>query len=134
MFEEFAAPYIAPLMERIREKGLPAILHICGKTHRLLEQMADTGAQVLSLDQVDLAEGRERVGDRVTLMGNVRPAETLLGGTPEHVEAEAKECLEKALDSPKGLILASGCEVPLNSPFENVEALMTAARTYGRFK
>lgn len=133
MFEEFAAPYIAPMMQRIKEKGLPAMLHICGKTHRLFEQMADTGADVLSLDVVDLAEARERVGDRVTLMGNVRPAETLLRGTPEQVEAEARECLEKAKDNPKGFILASGCEVPLGSPFENIDALMAAARKYGQF-
>lgn len=132
MFEEFAGPYITPVMERIKEAGLPAMLHICGKTHRLFEQMAGTGAGVLSLDQADLAEARERVGDRVTLMGNVRPAQTLLNGTPEQVEAEARECLEKALDSPKGFILASGCEVPLNSPFENVEALMAAARKHGQ--
>ncbi len=133
MFEEFAGPYITPVMQRIKGAGLPAMLHICGKTHRLFEQMADTGADVLSLDQVDLAEARERVGDRVTLMGNVRPAQTLLNGTPEQVEAEVRECLEKALDSPKGFILASGCEVPLNAPFENVEALMAAARKYGKF-
>ncbi|MCK4298035.1 MAG: hypothetical protein KAX80_00805 [Planctomycetes bacterium] len=29
-------------------------------------------------------------------------------------------------------MLASGCEVPLNAPFENVEALMAAARKYGK--
>ena len=131
-FEEFAAPYIAPLMGRIKEKGLPAMLHICGKTHMLLEQMADTGADVLSLDVVDLAEARARVGSRVTLMGNVRPAQTLLNGTPAEVEAEARECLEKALGSPKGFILSSGCEVPLHTPSANIDALMAAARKFGR--
>ena len=132
-FEEFAGPYIAPLMKRIKEKGLPAMLHICGKTHRLLEQMADTGADVLSLDVVDLAEARTRVGSRVTLMGNVRPAQTLLNGTPAEVEAEARECLEKALGNPKGFILSSGCEVPLHTPSANIDALMAAGRKFGRF-
>jgi uroporphyrinogen decarboxylase len=132
MFEEFAAPYIEPIMAHIKSAGLPAMLHICGKTHRLLEQMADTGAGVLSVDVVDLAEARERVGERVTLMGNVRPSETLLRGTPADVEAEARGCLEAGLASPGGFILASGCEVPLNTPFENVETLMATASRYGQ--
>jgi uroporphyrinogen decarboxylase len=133
LFREFAEPYIAPLCERIRAHGFPAILHICGKTHRLWEAMADTGANVLSLDQADLAEAKSRVGHRVCLMGNVRPAQTLLNGTPEQVDAEAKACLEVAGDSPGGFILASGCEVPLHTPPENVDALMNAARKYGRY-
>jgi len=133
-FARFAAPYIKPLVERIQEIGYPAILHICGKTHLLFEQMADTGANVLSLDRIDLAEAKERIGDRVCLMGNVTPAETLLNGTPEKVDAEAKEHISKAYDNPAGFILASGCEVPINTPPENVLALMEAARKYGAFR
>ena len=130
-FAKFAAPYIKPLVERIQELGYPAILHICGKTHLLFEQMAETGANVLSLDRVDLAEAKERVGDKVCLMGNVTPAETVLTGSPEDVDAEAKQCIDKAQDNPAGFILSTGCEVPINTPFENVHALMEAARKYG---
>jgi uroporphyrinogen decarboxylase len=132
-FARFAAPYIKPLVERIHKIGYPAILHICGKTHLLFEQMADTGANVLSLDRIDLAEAKNRVGDRVCLMGNVTPAETLLNGTEEDVDAEVKECIRKAHDNPAGFILASGCEVPIDTPPENVLALMEAARKYGTF-
>ena len=132
-YARFAAPYTKPLIERIQEIGYPAILHICGKTHLLFEQMADTGANVLSLDRVDLAEAKERIGDKVCLMGNVTPAETLLDGTPEDVDAEAKECIRKAHDNPAGFILSSGCEVPISTPPENVFALMEAARKYGTF-
>jgi uroporphyrinogen decarboxylase len=132
LFDEFAQPYLARQVEAIHATGLPALVHVCGKTHRLLESLADTGADILSLDVVDLAEARARVGDRVTLMGNVRPAQTLLEATPEQVEAEVIDCLRRAGGSPRGFILASGCEVPLNTPVANMEAFMQAARRWGK--
>ncbi len=131
-FRTFALPYLALEVEAIHGAGLPALVHVCGKTHLLLEALADTGADILSLDVVDLAEAKERVGHRVTLMGNVRPSGSVLEGTPEEVEAECVECLRKAGDSPRGYILATGCEVPLNSPLANIKAMVAAADRWGK--
>lgn len=131
-FAEFAQPYLAPQIERIHSHGLPALLHICGKTHRLLEAMADTGADILSLDVVDLGEAKARVGDRVTLMGNVSPSQTLLEGSAEKIEAEVIDCLRQAGDSPRGFILATGCEVPLHTPPESIGVFMAAGERWGK--
>ena len=131
LFREFAAPYIQPLLDRIRSLGWPPILHICGKTHLLLEAMADLAPSALSLDRVDLGEAKRRIGARVCLMGNVTPTETLLSGTPEDVDREAQHCIAVAGDSPGGFILASGCEVPVDAPPENILALIRAAEKYG---
>ncbi len=127
-FDRFAAPYLRPLAERIKGAGLPCILHICGRTSKLLERMRSTGASALSLDVIDLAEAKARVGEEVCLIGNVRPAETLLKGTPADVAREARGCIEAAGDNPGGFILSSGCEVPLETPPENLLAMMEAAR------
>lgn len=133
-FREFAKPYLKMYADRIIERsGSGHTLHICGDTGRIWSDMADIGASVLSLDnQIDLAEAKKAVGDRVCLMGNVQPIETLMKGTRDQVHAEARECLRKAHDNPKGYILSSGCGVPLDTPPENVVALMEAARIYGR--
>jgi uroporphyrinogen decarboxylase len=127
-FEEFALPGIRSAFEHIRSLGSVPILHICGRTTTIIDLMAQSGAAVLSIDQMDLREAKERVGKQVCLMGNVRPAQTLLGGTPESVRAEAEKCLADAGDSPGGFILASGCEVPIESPQANVAALIDVAR------
>lgn len=129
-FEEFALPGIRSVFEKISALGWPGILHICGRTSGIIDLMADSGAAILSIDQITLAEAREKVGGRVCLMGNVRPTETLLEGTPEMVRAEALGCLHDAAESPGGFILASGCEVPIEAPAENIDALMAAAREY----
>lgn len=134
-FREFAKPYLKICVDRVKERrSCGPTLHICGDSRRIWSDMADTGAAVLSLDNiVDLGEAKEAVGERVCLMGNVSPVQTMLKGTKEEVIAEARECLRKAYDSPKGYFLSTGCQVPKGTPAENIEALMTAARTYGRF-
>ena len=94
--------------------------------------MRETDWDIWSLDAVDMAEARAFGGDRVTLVGNVTPA-NLLKNTPDEIDAEAKIICEKAIGSPRGFILGSGCEVPINTPPQNIDALINAARRYGRF-
>jgi len=127
-FEEFAMPYLKRALGKIKSLGMVPILHICGKTASIVDLMAKTGAAALSLDQIELADAVERTGGAVCLMGTVRPAETLLGGTPETVRQEAARCLAAGKRNPGGFILSSGCEVPIETPPANVDALIAAAR------
>jgi uroporphyrinogen decarboxylase len=134
-FREFALPYLKEVVERITAfAGVPPSLHICGNTARIWEDMADTGVGVLSLDDmVDIGEAKTRVGDRVALLGNVRPTAVMYLGGPDDVQANAKECLAKAWDSPRGYILGLGCGLPIDTPPENIHALVNTARELGRW-
>lgn len=131
-FEKFALPHLTEMVELAHQKGMPVCLHICGKTTPIIELMAATGADILSVDQIDMETAKQKAGDKTCLLGNVKPAETLLKGTPEMVMAEVKEIIEKAGDSPRGLIVSSGCEIPFNTPSENIAALIDATRYYGQ--
>jgi len=133
-FREFVKPYLKQCTDHIIERcGSGPTLHICGDTSRIWTDMVETGAAILSLDNlIDLEEAKRAVGSRVCLEGNVRPVDTLMKGSREQILEEAKECIRKTYDSPKGFILASGCGLPLATPPENVIALMDAARQYGR--
>jgi uroporphyrinogen decarboxylase len=131
-FREFALPYLKEIYAHIHGKGLPGVLHICGRTRRILASMADSGADVLSLDDVDLAEARALVGDRVCLMGNVSPADGMLKGTPASIRAMTREAVAKAAGNPRGYIVATGCEVPIHTPPENMRAFLDAGREFAR--
>ncbi len=135
MFEQFALPYLIEIVDIIKVLGKDSpYLHICGNTKKILNLMADTGAGSLSIDDaVDLEEAKNIVGKRVALIGNVKPTETMYLGTPEDVEKDAKECLKKAYDTPKGYVLALGCGFPIDTPPENVIALRDTARKYGKY-
>jgi uroporphyrinogen decarboxylase len=124
MFRDFALPYLARLVRAIHESGARAGLHICGETKRLLKDMAATGADFLSIDEMDLALARREVGDGTVLMGNVSTG-LIREGTPDQVASAARACLERG--GPR-LILSSSCDVPTDAPKENVLAVVAAAR------
>jgi uroporphyrinogen decarboxylase len=134
LFRKFSLPYLKQLVSAIGEFTRPPVLHICGDTKKILGDMVDTGAGGLSLDNaIDLFEAKRQVGSQVLIIGNVNPAESMYRGTPEAVRLDVKNCLKKAHDSPKGFMLALGCELPIKTPPENVHALMAAARMYGKY-
>ena len=131
-FEKIVLPHLKEIVDRAHRKGSPICLHICGQTTLIIELMAETGADILSVDQINLEEAKIKAGHKACLLGNVKPSETLLKGTPEKVKAEVREIIEKAGDSSRGLIISSGCETPLNTPPENIDALIAAVRQYGQ--
>jgi uroporphyrinogen decarboxylase len=130
MFREFAQPGVTQLVRAVHENGAKAGLHICGETRSILKDMAATGEDFLSIDEMDMAQARNEAGAGVVLMGNVSTA-LLLDGTPEQVEAASRECLSKA--GPQ-LLLSSSCDVPADAPRENVQALVKAGREWQQTK
>lgn len=133
MFDQFAFSPIKDVFKSISDAGGIPSLHICGNTIPILDRMVDTGARIIELDyKVDLAIAKDMVGERVCLQGNIDPVSVLLNGKPSDVERKAKECIEKAAKG-GGFILSSGDEVPLNTPLENVKAMVLAAKQYGQY-
>jgi uroporphyrinogen decarboxylase len=127
-YEEFALPYERKVFERIHRgpSGLtvPAILYVNGCSH-ILEKMAETGANVLSIDwRIDLAEARRRVGDKLALQGNLDPCELL--GTPETITESVKEILKKGAGL--GHIVNLGHGILPMVPVENARAFIEAAK------
>jgi uroporphyrinogen decarboxylase len=131
-FAEFSLPYLRRLVEHIHGRGRPVTLHICGDTRRIWEGMVATGADCLSIDNdADLAAAKEQVGGRVRLMGNVRPSEIMLQGTPAQVRQAVLACVRQAHDSQRGYVIASGCSLATETPLANIEAMVSAAREIG---
>ena len=131
-FRAFVLPYLKEVYDRIHSHGLPGVLHICGKTKRVIKCMAESGADILSIDDIDLLDAKELVGDKSCLMGNVSPADGMLKGTPEIIRDMVRDGVAKAADNPKGYIVATGCEVPIQTPHENMVAFLDAGRTFAK--
>ena len=63
---------------------------------------------------------------KAAIRGNIDPV-LLLKGTPDDVYRESVKVI-KAAGSGGGLILGSGCDVMPGTPYENIDAMMDAAR------
>lgn len=135
-FRIFVKPYLKRIADwQIENLGGAGNLHICGDSKPIWLDMAELGFSSVSLDNaMDLAEAKEILGKTVALKGNVKPVETMLFGAVEDVMKASKECIEKCIDNPKGYTLSSGCTLPIQTPVENVEAMVNAARLWGRQK
>ncbi|MDR3603226.1 MAG: uroporphyrinogen decarboxylase family protein [Syntrophaceae bacterium] len=132
-FSGFVEPYLKELNDHVKAKGLPVLNHICGDSLPIMEPWLRTGPTVISVDRVDIGQISRQFGNQVGLMGNVNTGKTLFLGTPEAVDAEVKDILVKAGKNPCGFVMASGCEVAVGTPPENIFAMMNATRKYGQY-
>ena len=131
-FKVFGQPYLKRLVDFIHSRGRVVTLHICGKTAPIWEAMADTGADCLSIDNAaDLEAAKAKAGHRVRLMGNVPPSEIMLQGTTAQVREAVRSCVRKAYNNPNGFVVASGCSLPVETPFANIDAMLDAVREIG---
>ena len=55
----------------------------------------------------------------------------MFGGTPLDVRIGTLQSLKAGWDSPKGFMVMSGCSLPVDSPFENIDAMMDTVREVG---
>jgi uroporphyrinogen decarboxylase len=130
MYKKYALPYEQKAFEAWKKRGVMTLLHICGNSTKVLDLYAETGADIVELDSaVDLAYAKQKIGGRVCLCGNISPVATFFNGTPADVEREARECIRVAAPG-SGYILGSGCEIPMDTPPENIEALVRTGREY----
>ncbi len=124
MFERFVQPVLTDLTARLKARGKYSMLHICGDSTAVLDNVAQIGPHAYSLEsKVDLKVAKEKLGGKVCVAGNVSPTGVFLSGRPEEVEAEARGCLETWGEEP-GFILTVGCDFSKLVPLENIRALM----------
>lgn len=124
IYEEFVLPYERRLIEKLHDMGIRVRLHICGNIGPILPHIGTLGMDMLDVDSmVSMADARAAVGPDVTLAGNINPVEALRNSIPERIVADIRAC--RAQSAPK-YITAAGCEIPRDTPEENVRALLRA--------
>ncbi|HUT24526.1 MAG TPA: uroporphyrinogen decarboxylase family protein [Sumerlaeia bacterium] len=131
-YRDFVAPYERLLAERIRGRGIPSVLHICGKLGPLLEIVPESGCDCLELDwPEDMRNAKARIGRRMALKGNLNTT-TLLEADPSKVYELSAALIDEAGEG-GAFVLSSGCCLGRDTPPENVDAMARAALDHGRY-
>lgn len=105
------------------------ILHICGETSFLIEQLLNCGADGLSLDQiVNLKEFAAKVPEDIVVIGNIDPIYVLGEKSTEEVERETLNLLRDMKEYPN-FMLAPGCDCVPETPFDNLKAFINVGNT-----
>ncbi|HWQ73987.1 MAG TPA: uroporphyrinogen decarboxylase family protein [Syntrophomonas sp.] len=129
-FEEVAIPYIKDIYHRLSGKGLILGLHICGNTQNRLDLIADSGAQIMSLDyKVDLDLAKEAFAGKIAFSGNLNPVDVVQNGSEDEIRRETLVCIDK-VGTKSGYIVMPGCDIPPTTPLENLQTISKTVRGY----
>lgn len=128
IYEEFVLPCEKKMVDTLHEMGAKVRLHICGNISRILSGVGSLGCDIVDVDwMVPLSQARQEMGPQQVLNGNIDPVAVLRGGTPESIAAAIAQCHRQA--GPR-YVVAAGCEVPRDTPEENLLALRDYARSH----
>lgn len=126
IYQEFVWPFEQQLVDGIHAAGGRTRLHICGNTRKLLPGMGRLGCHIVDLDSLSpLAEARAQIGPRQVLLGNANPVKILRDGDLDLVMQTVADCHRQA---GARYIVGAGCEVPRDTPAENLRALVAYAK------
>jgi len=128
IYEEFVLPYEKKIIDGIHEMGALVRLHICGNTRIILKDMGSLQCDIVDLDFLaPLDEGRHEMGPDQVLLGNIDPVRVMRNGDSKLVRATVAECHRQAGDR---YIVGAGCEIPRDTPEENIRALQEYAASH----
>ena len=132
--EEFSEPYVRKIVEAVQDENFLVIYHNCGDNVLLMaDSILRTGAAAYHFgNAVKMSEMLAKFPSNIILMGNVDPAGQIKNGTPETVKQATKEIMSTCC-SYSNFVISSGCDIPPESPWENIDAFFTAVdEFYGR--
>jgi len=122
-FDQFVTPAAKDLFAYIKDQGALSSFFVCGHAQQNIEAMCACGPDNVSIDEnIPLDYVRDIALEHgISFGGNLRLTVVLLLGTEEDSQREAMECMQTAGD--KGFILAPGCDLPMDTPKENLKAI-----------
>jgi len=131
IMDRFIWPYLVKIVDALVSAGLMPVLHWDHDWSRDLVRLQELPAKkcILNPDgMTNMTQFKKLVGDRMAMMGDV-PSSLLATGTPDDIREYVKNLIE--LFNGQGLILCPGCDAPINTKPENMEAFIAAGYQFG---
>ena len=135
-YERFSLPYMKEMVREIHNLGFKAIIIYFGGVMDRLEQIASIGADALQVEAKmktytnDIAQIAERIGDRVTLFGNLNPLTDLQQAGDDELEAEIVRQVE-AGHRARGFLISTGSPITPGTPLSRIRKYIELGRKHG---
>ena len=124
-YDQYVLERHREIISFIHEKGGKVKLHICGNITHLLPSLAKLNCDIVDLDwQVDPDFARQVLGPGVVITGNLNPV-TVQDRSRDEVYSMARDLAARFKN--QRYILSAGCEITVNTPVENLQALRLAS-------
>ncbi len=122
-FETYVTPYVSRIFDFIRKKQKLSSFFVCGHAQQNIEAMCDCRPDNVSIDEnIPLEFVKEiALSKKISFGGNMKLTVVLLMGDADDAKQDALSCLD--LGGKQGFILAPGCDLPMQTPVENLKAV-----------
>lgn len=136
-FREFILPGLKQITAKCHQHGLVYIKHTDGNVMAIEKEFLEESG-VDGYHPVDPGAGmdigyiKRKHGHRLTLLGNVDCAHTLVYGSRQQIIDETVEVIKKAAPG-GGFVLSSSNSIHSGVPAENFLTMLEAARQYGHY-
>ncbi|MEL7587494.1 MAG: uroporphyrinogen decarboxylase family protein [Prolixibacteraceae bacterium] len=122
-FKSFVSPYAGLIFDYVRSKDKYSSFFVCGHAQQNIEVMCDCGPDNISIDEnIPLDYVKDiALSKGISFGGNLKLTSVLLLGSEQDSKKEAVDCLD--LGGNRGFILAPGCDLPMDTPVENLQAV-----------
>ncbi len=117
--KEFVLPYEKQFIDKVHQLGGYVWLHSHGKVNNFLEDFVALGADCTQpvepppMGDIDLAEAKKRVGDKITLVGNIQTHDLMTADT-DYIKKIVTECIEAG--KPNGRFALAPSAEPITTP------------------
>ncbi|MDI6782933.1 MAG: uroporphyrinogen decarboxylase family protein [bacterium] len=137
LWRKYFKPGLKAYIELAHRYGIKVMHHTCGAVRELIPDLIDCGLDILQSIQprakgMELAELKREFGKDLCFHGGLDIQQTLPYGTADDIRAEVKQRIE-AGKSNGGYILCTAHNLPPDTPTENIIALFSAYREFGKY-
>lgn len=137
LFKELWLPRMQKLVKPAKEAGVPVMFHSCGNLTNIFEDIImELGVDCINPIEpysMDIYDIKKKYGDKITISGNIDIAGPLAFGTPEQVDVEVREHLEKLMGGAR-YILSTNHSIMNDIPLKNYDAMLAAMYKYGVYE
>lgn len=134
-FKQYLLQPFAQIFDAVREAGAFSSFFVCGDATKNIEVMCQTGPDSISVDENINLPLAKKITDRynITMGGNIPLTTRMLLGSQQDNMKFVVDLLDQLADPAADLqaqnfILAPGCDMPYDTPTENVVGVLQAIR------
>ncbi len=131
IWDKLVFPYYHEIVLKLADNGITSVLHWDQDWTRDLGRLLELPAKKFALNpdgMTDIRKAKEILRDHAAIIGDV-PSSLFAAGTPEDIRDYVRDLVRDV--GPDGLILCPGCDAPINTKPENMEAFVSASREFG---
>jgi len=126
--EKYSSIYVQGIVNQLNSPDFQIIYHNCAARAVHLDAILKTDARILHFGEpMDISEALRASGEKKIISGNLDPAKVFLSGRKEYIIERIQQLLDENKDNPNFLI-ASGCDLPINTPFGAVDLFYSLLR------